>query len=589
MNTRWLSAALAILAFQACDLIEDRRSDRGTNDETSSFVLQNGQKATNATVEVFPAGGSDTLPTTVAYTNSEGQVRLWDLPRGYYSLVVTDKESGQASFVDSVYSDGVNMNLPSDTLRPTGSIKGRVKVQAQDDPKIAWVALVGEGNFHTIDNDSGTFLLTGIPAGRHTLVSRTDGDDYTSTFRTASVRPDSVTDVGTIELVYTGLPIVTGIVGTWDSLGGIVDLRWDASTSSKVKGYQVYRSTSNDPYSGELLGYVDSGTTTFSDTLFWRYPGNSKQLITDTSYVRYRVTTVGQTGSEGDKWNFWSDTLRRPLKVAQHPATWSKISSGLPSTVTRLDTLPGCLVALGQGAPGFDEIWKSTDGGSNWVRIRSEAASEISSMGLSAAVSHAGYLRWLRGIGSGRQAIFPSPLIPRPLLDSLRIYKMDAEGHVDSSTIAAADDSVCQARLILDSAGLVLVEGKLGFNYATFATPFAPTHRLLEGPSGNWLPGDWAEWFKIVAKPNLYEYKTSIRTVSVTGKNSIHEDGVAGTLLDLDSLTLNTASYFTYSRPDSTDGPHEVEDSPGNLTSIAWFDHKIFVLGQGTLWNVELR
>ncbi len=587
MNTRWLSAALAIFALQACELTESRTTDRGTNDETSSFVLQDGRKASNATVAVFPAGGIDTLPTTVAYTNSNGQVKLSSLPRGYYSILVSDN-SGHASFVDSVYSDGANVNLPSDTLRPTGSIKGRIKVQIQDDPKIAWVALVGEGNFHTIDNDSGTFLLTGIPAGKHTLVSRTDLSVYTSTFRTATVTPDSVTDVGTIELVYSGLPIVTGIVGTWDSLGGIVDLKWDAATSPKVKGYRIYRSTTNDPYSGELLGYVDSGTTTLSDTLFWRRPGNSKQLSTDTSYVRYRVTAIGQGVAEGDKWNFWSATLRRPLMVAQHPATWSKISSSLPSTVTRLDTLPGCLVAIGQDASGFDGIWKSTDGGSNWVRIRSEAASEISSMGLSAAVSHAGYLRWVGAIGSGRQAIFPSPLIPRPLLDSLRIFKMDADGHVDSSTIAAADDSVCQARLILDSAGLVLLEGKLGLNYATFATPFVPTHRLLEDPSGNWLPGDWAPWFKIVAQPNLYEFQTSIRTVSVTGKSTIHEDGVDGTLLDLDSLTLNTASYFTYSRPDSTDGPHVVKGSPENLTSIAWFDRKIFVLGRGTLWNVTL-
>jgi len=153
MNLRWSAPLLAALVFTSCDVQDSKPvADRGTNDETSSFYLQNGQKASNATVTVFAAGGTDTLPTTLSYTNSDGQVTFSALPKGYYSLLVTDK-TGRAAFVDSVYSDGAKMDLPSDTLRPTGSIKGRIKVQTQDDPKIAWVALVGEGYFHTIDDD----------------------------------------------------------------------------------------------------------------------------------------------------------------------------------------------------------------------------------------------------------------------------------------------------------------------------------------------------------------------------------------------------------------------------------------------------
>lgn len=589
MKTRWLSAALASFVLQACELTESRATDRGTNDETSSFVLQDGRKASNATVTVFPAGSVDTLPTTVAYTNSEGRVALASLPRGYYSLLVTDTESGQASFLDSVYSDGVDVNLPTDTLKPTGSIRGRIKVQAQDDPRIAWLALVSEGHFHTIDNDSGTFVLTGIPAGKHTLVARTDGDDYTSTFRTATVVSDSVTDVGTIEIVYSGLPIVTEITGAWDSLGGIVNVNWDAATSPKVKGYRVYRGTSNDPSTEMLLGFVDSGTTSFADSLFLKPSWNSTGIGKDTSYVRYRVSTIGQNSSEGDKWNSWSETVRRPFLVAQLPSKWTRIASNLPSGATRLDTLPGCLIAFATTDEQAASVWKSTDAGVNWTLLRTEPAPAISTMGLSAAVSHAGSLRWVGAVVSGREASFPSPLIPRPLADSLRIYKMDSDGHVDSSTLAAADDSVFQAQLILDSAGLVLVEGKLGFIFATFATPFEPTHRLLEGPASTWTPGEWAPWYKLLSDAKLYDYHPTVRTVSVSGKVKIHEDGNTGTLLDLDSLTLVANIYASYFRPESPDQAHVLQGAPDNLRSIAWFDRKIFVLEQGTLWNVVLR
>lgn len=590
MNTRWLSAALASFALFSCELTDNRTAERGGNDETSSFVLPDGQKASNATVTVFAVGSVDSLPQTVAYTNRDGQVDLENLPRGYYSLLVTDK-SGRATFVDSVYSDGAKVNVPSDTLRPTGTIKGRIKVQPQDDPKIAWVALLGTGMFRNIDNDSGTFILAGVPSGSHVLVSRSDRYEYTSTFRTATVSPDSVTDLGTIELVYTGLPIVTGIVGTWDSLGGIVDVNWDASTSAKVKGYRIYRSTSNDPANEKLLGYVDSGVTTLSDTLFAKNPADwtAKGLTVNSTYIRYRVTAIGQSGFEGDKWNFWSDTLRSPFMVAQLAATWIQISSNLPIGVTRLDTLPGALVALGFLDDSTTGAWKSTDEGRSWALLRSELRSpSYLSQGLDQAVCFGGSIRWTRPVISGRKAPHPyAPGVFYDLIDSFRVYRMDAGGTVDSNTLPAADDSVTSSRILLDSAGLVLLEGKQAINPATSGSFLASTHRFLENANGVWIEGDWANWFVYSSQAPWYMYWASIRTVSTSGNIAIHDGKNGPSLLDLDSMLLTPSSY---SRPSNPEEWHAIQGTPPDvgLTSIAWFDRKIFVLGQGTLWNVTL-
>lgn len=590
MNIRWLVAALAGLALQSCEETKATQSEqRGTNDETSSFVLSDGRKASNATVTVYNAGKVDSLPRTVVYTDRDGRIELNGLPRGYYSLMVTDK-SGSASFVDSVYSDGVNANIPSDTLRPTGSIKGRIKVQVQDDPKIAWVALVGAGFFRTIDNDSGTFLLTGIPAGSHTLVSRTDLPAYTSTFRAAIVKSDSVSDVGTIELVYTGLPVATGIAGTWDSLGGIVHLKWDAATSPKVKGYRVYRGTSVDAFDEVYLGTVDSGITGFVDTVFppFRWGMPSKGLAVDSSHVRYFVRVVGQKGEEGDRWNSWSAALRSPLLVAQLPASWTKVSEALPITVTRLDTLGGALVSLGQDKNGRDVVWKSTDGGQVWSLLATRSASPIASMGLSNAVSHQGALRWVEAVTSGRETVFPAPMIAQSLLDTLRIFRMDAGGRVDSVAIAAADDSVNQAQLVVDSAGLVLVEGPRKLNGFLFDFFFSPTHRFLEGSGGEWIEGSWATWFEPTWDVLKRTLLTPVRTVSVMGRSRILPDGSLGSLLDLDSLRLRATGRLAYSSPYAPSDVHVVRGGPADLTSIVWFDRKIFVLGQGAIWNVTL-
>ncbi|MBK9576400.1 MAG: hypothetical protein IPK50_00740 [Fibrobacterota bacterium] len=590
MNIRWLVAALAGLALQSCEETKTTQSEqRGTNDETSSFVLSDGRKASNATVTVYSAGKVDSMPRIVTYTNANGNVDLKDLPRGYYSLMVTDK-SGSASFVDSVYSDGLTVNLPSDTLRPTGSIKGRIKVQAQDDPKIAWVALVGAGFFRTIDNDSGAFLLTGVPAGNYTLVSRTDLSVYTSTFRAATVKSDSVSDVGAIELVYTGLPVVTGIVGKWDSLGGIVDLKWDAATSPKVKGYRVYRGTSVDAFDEVYLGTVDSGVTRYVDTVFppfqWGMP--SKGLAVDSGNARYFVRAVGQKGEEGDRWNSWSATLRSPFLVAQLPASWTKVSTALPAGVTRLDTVSGAMVGLGRDKDGRDVVWKSTDGGQVWSLLVTRSASPIASMGLSSAVSHQGALRWVEAVSSGRKTVFPAPMIAQSLLDTLRIFRMDAGGRLDSTTIAAADDSVNQAQLVVDSAGLVLVEGPRKLNEFLFDFFFSPTHRRLEGSGGEWIEGSWAIWVESSWDVLNRTLRTPFRTVSVTGRSRILPDGSLGSLLDLDSLRLRATGRLAYSRPDAPKDVHVVRGGPADLTSIVWFERKIFVLGQGAIWNVTL-
>ncbi|MBK8801015.1 MAG: hypothetical protein IPN71_02965 [Fibrobacteres bacterium] len=590
MNIRWLVAALAGLVLQSCEESKITQTEqRGTNDETSSFVLTDGRKASNATVAVYSAGKVDSMPRIVTYTNANGNVDLKDLPRGYYSLMVTDK-SGSASFVDSVYSDGLTVNLPSDTLRPTGSIKGRIKVQAQDDPKIAWVALVGAGFFRTIDNDSGAFLLTGVPAGNYTLVSRTDLSVYTSTFRAATVKSDSVSDVGAIELVYTGLPVVTGIVGVWDSLGGIVDLKWDAATSPKVKGYRVYRGTSVDAFDEVYLGTVDSGIPRFVDTVFPPFQSGvpSKGLAVDSSHVRYFVRVVGQKGEEGDRWNSWSATLRSPFLVAQLPASWTKVSTALPATVTRLDTVTGAIVGLGRDNDGRDVVWKSTDGGGAWTVLGARPASTIEGMGLANAVSHSGVLRWVEGVASGRETVFPAPMIVQSLLDSLRIFRMDAGGRLDSTTIAAADDSVNQAELVVDSAGLVLMEGARLLNYHTYLLWFGRSHRFLEGAGGEWIAGSWASWLEPVWDLQNKFLLTPIRTVSVKGRQTIHPSGSNGMQLDLDTLVLGVGGRLAYGSLDPTQGSHVVQGGPDNLTSIVWFRGKVYVLGQGTVWNVTL-
>jgi len=172
MIFRILLAATTTLLLWGCDQSTASANSGGTNDETSTFYLQSGRVAARAAVTIFAAGRADSLPATKTYTDGNGHLDFPSVPKGYYSLVVRDT-SGQAAFLDSIFSSGAGAVVPSDTLRPTGSVKGRVKVQPQDDPRIAWVALLGAGIFVNVD-DSGRFAIHGIPEGKYSLMARAD-------------------------------------------------------------------------------------------------------------------------------------------------------------------------------------------------------------------------------------------------------------------------------------------------------------------------------------------------------------------------------------------------------------------------------
>ena len=583
MNRRQFSIGALALALWGCD----SSVTRGTNDETSTFVLSNGTPAANASVTVYPAGSTDTLPAMKTYTNAQGVVALNASTRGYYNVMVRDR-SGEAVFIDSVFFDGTSAHLPSDTLRGTGSVKGRLKVQDQDDPRIAWVALLGAGVFGNVD-DSGRFLLAGVPGGKFTLVARTDisHPSYTSTFRTAVVRQDSTTDLGTIELVWTGLPLVTGIGVTWDSLGGTVLVRWDKAASPKVAGYRVYRTIGSDPGQEGPLGFVDSSRTSWRDSLFT----GSKPVSADTLSVRYRVVAVGSSSEEGAPWHAWNGLLRSPLCVAQLHSTWTEAGSA-PAGISRLDTLAGGLAAITGGGWGETAVlWIRSNGGT-WNRLKDDLDSSRNfAGGLQSGVSWNGRWWWVKGRYSGRLADSVSPIYPPfPLADSLVVFNIGAGGDLDSAIVPAASDSVDQWQLVVDSAGLVLAQGSTVTNPVTSMQIFGIRSRRLLGPGSQWSEGPYASWYTFSWGFNygvnaLMPSPTPHLLISPSGRAILNTTGG----LYLDSLVFQGAYYSLPATPDQW---HLLQnDAPGSQSygsGFTWWRGQIWAATGTKLWTVTI-
>ncbi|HOX52390.1 MAG TPA: hypothetical protein PKY05_12945, partial [Fibrobacteria bacterium] len=138
MNTTKSTLASLVVASLVTGCQDERLT--GTNNEThtkATFYQSSGKPASGARVRVFAASESltDTLPVAQAIVDPNGQVSL-NLKPGYFSLLAEDG-SGRAVFIDSVLSDGDTVMIPADTLRPTGSFKGRIRVQPMHSPAIS--------------------------------------------------------------------------------------------------------------------------------------------------------------------------------------------------------------------------------------------------------------------------------------------------------------------------------------------------------------------------------------------------------------------------------------------------------------------
>lgn len=195
----------------------------GTSDEHETSLarlyLPSGAPAARAAVSFFAVGDSSQLPAARTYTADNGAIEVPVLPAGMYNAVAIS--GTQAVLMDSiVFSANGQASLLSDTLRPLCVVTGRLRVEPQHSPQIGWVQVLGQGLAANVDAQ-GNFRLA-LPGGRVVLAGYTRAENYTPTFRTVELRGGDSVDIGDLRLMYTALPVVTGLNATYDDKTGIV-------------------------------------------------------------------------------------------------------------------------------------------------------------------------------------------------------------------------------------------------------------------------------------------------------------------------------------------------------------------------------
>jgi|GEM_PF-1452881 hypothetical protein len=553
MNPRKLLLALgACLALQACDT-----QIAGTNNETQTkgtFFQPSGAPDAGARVRVFQAA-NDSQPVRQTFVDAQGNASLTGLPHGYYSVLVQDTE-GRASFLDSLYSDGDNLPAPPDTVRATATVIGHVQVQPMDSPAIAWIHLMRTGIYVNVDS-TGAFRITGVPSDALTLVASTLLPQYTPTFRSIKPIPDSTLDVGTIDLVYNGIPLVTGIVASYDSLSGVVTLTWKDTAYARKNGYVISKGQGSQP-TPTAIG--SSTSAVYSDTVFGGFGATPSRYDSAEMDLTYWVAAQSNNYLTGPVWNKatlhvkspalakrWSVEWAPPLQV---PDGWAEDTiSGSNSVGWVVDTISTGLVAL----EGSQLRILSTGG--TWTQRTIPASND-----LGATAFWKGEI-W-RVVGRGSRDTFRvwsgggsiQDSIAYPCFDSMEIYSSHDGIAWDSLTVATGADSVTSFAFKPTATGLYIVRST---QYYAWTPGFFVTL-----PRGKVLTKDGTTWQTIPGQDPIIDGGSGLMTGASWMPVTISSSSAR-------NWSIFQTSTFSYSNPGPPVGDYECWLVPGLSTDTS--------------------
>jgi hypothetical protein len=282
---------------------------------TGVLYGDNNAFAQNAAVQIRP---KSTLADTSAIlakreekfrsTTTDGSGRFSFEANLEPDVYVVEAKSGcSAALIDSVrivkkYS---NVELAAATLKPTGAIKGVVRLPQGGDPRSVYVLAFGIDRFDRAAADGG-FIFSGLAQGVYTLRLISDIRDYGVLDRgDIEVFSAETTDVKQLSLPYRTVPVPLNLRAGYDTLTQWVTLRWNILDTSLVNGYYLYRRKIDENSAfAEILDSLQANDTVFVDTT----------AVQDLVY-EYRIAAINKTGQEGMKSDGVKVTIASYFKV----------------------------------------------------------------------------------------------------------------------------------------------------------------------------------------------------------------------------------------------------------------------------------
>lgn|GEM_PF-1552268 len=309
----------------------------GTNDETSGGIIaslyyKDGTPAANAVIKIFEISDTSKQPAYTALTDNKGAYKIESIKVGTYN--VWGAKDTLVAYQGSVLFTKSSSNLKDDTLENGGSITGIVGVQPNHDPRTVTVQILGSEI--TADNVDigGRFTIPQLARGSYKLRLTTTLPEYTPTYNIIQ-KSGNATDTlaDTLWLIYTGIPVVTGLTAICDTLNGIIKLKWNKTGYLNFQDYALFKDPAD---SGNMTDkpFGFTADTFYIDTIF----GDMNDI--NDYKLKYRAAVRNNSQNIGLTYKYISITAASPTKVQTtiSARTISKITGDEKDTVSTKDT-----------------------------------------------------------------------------------------------------------------------------------------------------------------------------------------------------------------------------------------------------------
>jgi hypothetical protein len=254
IKTIWFWVLFCSLALVLNSCSPNKIAGNGSQTPNSNVVAMlynpGGSPAANVKVRFYPihynprtGGLTKTLVAVVDSTTTDAQGNYTaKLDTGTYNMLAAG-DSGV------VYQDSITVikdstvHPPADTLGAPGSIRGVIRLQPGDDARTVFMIFMGTNILNMPEDAIGNFTATNMAEGTYRVRILTTLDAYIPKDTVLSVTAGKVDSLAhDIVLQYTGIPVVTGLTISYDTLKQIVTLSWNKPTTGRtVAGYNIYR------------------------------------------------------------------------------------------------------------------------------------------------------------------------------------------------------------------------------------------------------------------------------------------------------------------------------------------------------------
>jgi hypothetical protein len=328
MKKSWLFPALCVVLLLVCTKTP---MQTGTGSETDTAMIYNPDNtpAVGAVVRFFMTSDSTRAIAFQTKTDANGRYSTNGLVKGMYNMLAYSAKGlvkgapkmlaandSLIAYQDSILVLQDTVLVHPDTLEKPGSITGIIGLQPNHNPQTVTVQVLGTDLYSNVDAN-GRFMLAPVAKGSYNLRLVTTLLDYTPTYKTiqtAGQKKDTLSD--TLWLLYTGIPVVTGLAATYDTVNGAVHLSWNKTAYRDFQKFLIFR----DPYDSIVLSSIPigaSGDTFYVDSVYKRNSGSGQFSFGDTNdyHFQYRVCIQNNSIKRGDTYKYVDVVTASPKKV----------------------------------------------------------------------------------------------------------------------------------------------------------------------------------------------------------------------------------------------------------------------------------